>query len=133
MLQVCAAVAHVADEGLLLGEEGEADQTEVYCEGVSAEFLLLEYARLSDDSVRHGDSSHFFEGVIRRDPADQDEIVVNAPWSAVAEYRIQTVQESRAGSLAGLGDHGAAARGLFDIRPPAGPGQLDRFRPIEER
>jgi len=37
-------------------------------------------------------------------PADQDEIVVNAPWSGVAEYRIAKVQESRAGSLAGLGD-----------------------------
>ena len=30
----------------------------VHCPGVSVEFLLLEYARLSDNAERHGDSSH---------------------------------------------------------------------------
>lgn len=50
-------------------------------------------------------TEHGYDGNLAiTSPADQDEILVNAPWSAIAEYRIKLLQESRAGTLAGVGD-----------------------------
>jgi hypothetical protein len=45
-----------------------------------------------------------YEDLVVTDPANQDEILVTTPAQAFYEYRIKTVQPSRDGSLAELGD-----------------------------
>ncbi len=60
--------------------------------------LILSYTDV--DLTQHG-----YDGPLAIvDPANQDEIMVNAPWSAAYEYRVKLVSYARAGTLATLGD-----------------------------
>lgn len=49
-------------------------------------------------------TQHGYDDLVIADPANEDEILVTADWSAAYEYRIKALTGSRTGSLATLGD-----------------------------